>query len=49
MLKNESCGFRVDLSLKNAIAEQARKEGRSFSSMVVFAVKQYLESVKKAG
>lgn len=37
----------IDPELKKEAQEQAKKEGRSMSNLIVYAVKKYLEEVEK--
>ena len=46
--KNGFSAFRLDADLKRQAQEQAKKESRTLSSLIIFVLKKYLDEQKKA-
>lgn len=46
--KNSLSAFRLDADLKRQAQEQAKKESRTLTSLIIFVLKKYLEEQKKA-
>lgn len=45
-MAKEFVGFRLELDVIESIKKQAKKEGRTKSNLMQYAIKKYLESVK---
>lgn len=49
MLKKDSIiAFRLNSEFKQSLMDQAEKETRSITSLIMFVLKKYLEDQKKA-
>ena len=46
--KSSLSAFRLDSDLKRQAQEQAKKESRTLTSLIIFVLKKYLEEQKKA-
>jgi hypothetical protein len=47
MIKDQFCGFYLDLLLKNKLKEIAQQEGRSLSGQIIYILRKYIEGLSK--